>query len=447
MSQACATKPYEAISLMLIWLVKIGEPVPVEDGLNDRLLRTGLMAHLLAKHGHEVVWWTSTFDHIRKKHRFECDHCVKVRDGLEIRLLHGCGYQSNVSLSRLRDHRQIARRFAALAEDMPRRPDIIVAGMPPIETSREAITYARRHGVPVVLDIVDWWPDVFLDVLPRLLRLPGYVLLTPLFLTLRAVCRETTAITGTTEQFVDWGLQRGGRRRSAWDRSFNIGYMRTPLPTDELLRAARHWDELGITAGNGEFNVVFFGNIGRQFALVPVLEAARLLRATGRRIHFVLCGAGDRLEHYRSLAAGLDNVSFPGWVDAAQIRVLMQRSAVGLAPYVDRRDFAMNIPSKPAEYLSGGLPIALSLDHGVLCDLLRERDCGFSYGGDAQKLADRLCRLYECPQEVRRLSSNAKALFEEEFVADTICSEMAAHLERIVAATKNGERPAAEDQL
>jgi len=67
---------------MKIWLVTIGEPVPVHEGVRDRLCRTGYFAHLLANHGHNVVWWTSTFDHFRKKHLFEADTFLPVNERL-----------------------------------------------------------------------------------------------------------------------------------------------------------------------------------------------------------------------------------------------------------------------------------------------------------------------------------------------------------------------------
>ena len=39
---------------MHIWLVTIGEPLP-EDGTNERLHRTSILAKILIKRGYEVV--------------------------------------------------------------------------------------------------------------------------------------------------------------------------------------------------------------------------------------------------------------------------------------------------------------------------------------------------------------------------------------------------------
>ncbi|MGA2258803.1 MAG: hypothetical protein ABSG53_29400, partial [Thermoguttaceae bacterium] len=202
---------------MNIWLATIGEPVPVQDGADDRLHRTGFFAHFLAGHGHDVTWWTSDFDHFRKKHWFGKDATLKVSDRLTIRLLHGCGYGSNVSFGRIRDQRQIAKKFAALGRQAPRPPQIIVAALPTIELCDESVRYGRERNVPVILDMRDMWPDLFADVVPRPLRVLAMLPLLPMFLQSRRACAGATAIIGVTDPFVDWGLRRGRRKRTPKD--------------------------------------------------------------------------------------------------------------------------------------------------------------------------------------------------------------------------------------
>ena len=151
---------------MNVWLVTIGEPVPIREGSRDRLHRTGYFARFLADRGHEVAWWTSTFDHFRKRHWFDEDTTVELGTGLKARLLHGCGYRSNISLARFHDHRQIAKKFAHHARAAAAAPDIIVSALPTIELCLESVAYGRRRGVPVVLDMRDMWPDIFVDTVP-----------------------------------------------------------------------------------------------------------------------------------------------------------------------------------------------------------------------------------------------------------------------------------------
>jgi glycosyltransferase involved in cell wall biosynthesis len=286
----------------------------------------------------------------------------------------------------------------------------------------------------VVLDIVDLWPQVLVELLPRVCRSVGRAALAPLYFSARAACREATAIFGPTEPFVDWGLRLGRRNGSEWDRSFAPGYVLTPVSPERQKTAEEFWDQRGVASKSDAFYAVFLGTIGRQFTFEPIFDAARILQQARQPIRFVFAGVGDCVEHYKSRAAGLDNVDFPGWVGMPEILTLMRRSAIGLAPYRTTPNFTMNIPGKIAEYLAGGLPIALSLSHGVMHNLLRDRCCGFSYDGDPRVLADRLGHLCERREDLASLSANARALFDEAFTVEAAYGELTSHLERMVAA-------------
>jgi glycosyltransferase involved in cell wall biosynthesis len=416
---------------MKIWLVTIGEPVPLGEGRSDRLHRTGYFAGLLADRGHEVTWWTSTFDHFRKKHHFREDTTVAIRSNLTCRLLSGCGYRSNLSLTRIRDHRQIARKFASQAARMS-PPDILVAAFPIIELSLESVRFGKREGVPVVLDMRDMWPDIFVDSIPGFFRPIARLALGPLFRQAYAACSRAAAITGITEAFVEWGLARGRRKRSAFDRAFPLGYTVVPPSPDAIAKAEAYWDGLGVTAEGRDFVVSFCGTVGRQLDLETVISAARSLEGKARKFRFVLCGTGDRLEHFRGVSADVKSVLLPGWVGAAEIYVLMRRASVGLDPLPDRYDFLATVNNKAIEYMSAGLPVISSPKQGVLHDLLRQWNCGIScHSGDAQGLAAVLLRLRGDASELAEMSRNAARLFEETFQAERVYGAMADHLGEI----------------
>jgi len=223
---------------MRIWLVTIGEPLPIDPG-SPRLLRAGLLAGMLADAGHEVVWWTSSFDHVNKIHRVPADMRIRQRRGLEIALLRGPGYRRNLSLMRIWDHRVLARRFSDLVSHQI-KPDIILASFPAIELCLAAAQYGRAQGVPVVLDVRDLWPDIFLDYMPPILRPLARLALRPLFSETDKAFRFATAITGITRPFVEWGLKHAGRISTGLDRDFPMGYPAT-LPTTESLAEANLW--------------------------------------------------------------------------------------------------------------------------------------------------------------------------------------------------------------
>lgn len=416
---------------MRIWLVTVGEPLPT-DGSNERLLRAGILASFLVRKRHEVLWWTSAFDHVRKTHRAVENTFVSLAGNYRIAMLHSCGYRRSISLARLSDHRGLARKFMELAPSEP-APDVILCSMPTIELSREAVRYAKDRGIPIVLDIRDLWPDVILDIAPPWARWPAQLFLSSLFRDLREACAGATAIIGITDPIVEWGVRYAGRPKTGLDRDFPLGYVEQIPHPGEMEKAQRFWDDLGIGTDPEEFLVCFFGTIGRQFDLDTVIMAARRLEGGPRRFRFVLCGSGDMLPHYRKRAKDITSVVFPGWVGAAEIRTLMRFARAGLAPYRNSLDFRLSLPNKSIEYLSAGLPLVSSLT-GELERVLDEHGCGVTYKeGDAESLATTLVELYDHRARLETMAANAMTLYQGRFTAESIYNELCVYLEDLAS--------------
>lgn len=414
---------------MNIWLVTVGEPLPTDDS-NARLLRTGLLAGELVKKGHHVTWWTSTFNHSNKSQRYGQDTWIDVSRGYRIILLHGKRYDNNISLSRIRNHRQVANRFRLLARHES-RPDVIVCSLPTLELSLAASDYGIMFKVPVVIDVRDLWPDIFVDLAPNYLKPVLRAGLRPLYRAASRACRNAAAIIGNSPEFLDWGLSHAGRNKTGFDRVFPFGYSSKPPAKAEQSRAISYWEKLGLKKNHSVFIACFFGTLGRQFDMETVIEAGRKLDSNSRLFRIVICGAGDRLDEYKSLAQNCKNILFPGWVGKAEIWALMQMSSVGLAPYISNQGFTGNLPNKPLEYMSGSLPVISSLS-GYLAELLDESQCGITYrNGDSDKLACILEALYDAPQRLSAMSENAYALFQERFMAEKIYPEFVDYLEHL----------------
>jgi hypothetical protein len=53
---------------MKVWILQTGEPLPIDaNGL--RPMRAMNLTKSLIDHGHEVILWSSNFDHFSKSHR------------------------------------------------------------------------------------------------------------------------------------------------------------------------------------------------------------------------------------------------------------------------------------------------------------------------------------------------------------------------------------------
>jgi glycosyltransferase involved in cell wall biosynthesis len=423
---------------MLIWLITVGEPLPIDEG-NPRLLRTGILAQMLVERGHRVVWWTSTFNHVSRKQRSDRDQSIDVTDGYRIKLLHGLGYKQNVSMRRLVDHIIIAKKFKRLAALEP-SPDIILCSMPTVELSSASVEYGSQLGIPVVLDIRDLWPDAIVDVLPVWTRHLARSLLRPMATSLQFACREAKGIFGITEDFLEFGLGYAGRSRGAFDDVFPSAYPLLRVEDQQMAMADRFWTDHVFGHAKPRFVVCFFGNFGHRVDFDTVIRSARRLHQLGRQVYFVMCGAGDNLEKCKKLAEGCDNILFPGHVGAVEIRSLMTHSSIGLLPYESTFDFVRSYPNKLIEYLSGGLPVVSSL-RGLCQRLLADHDCGITYEiGNVDQLVSILIGLTQDSSRLLTMSNNAMHLFANKFVADKVYEAMSKRLESFAAGEASKSR-------
>jgi glycosyltransferase involved in cell wall biosynthesis len=408
-------------------MITVGEPLPI-DGKNERLYRTGILSQLMADEGHEVTWWTSSFNHTKRAQRTTEQMAVRVSPNLTIRIVPEPGYSKSVSVRRILSHATCARRFRKMAMADP-RPDVILVSYPTIELSRAAIRLGKKMDVPVVVDIRDLWPDIFLQIFPRGLRGLGKLCLWPYDYFARQVFRNADAIVAITAGIRDWGLTKAGREPGPLDRDFPFGYAAQEAPDPEATDARAFWASRGVTDDN--WNICFFGAIGKQTRFEPVIQAARLLQEELPQVRFIICGTGEMLPEYEQMAKGLSNVLFPGWVDKNQINTLMALSQMGLTAYPSSEDFLLSIPNKPIEYLSAGLPILSNID-GVLGALIRENRVGATYrSSDPSSLIDALGGLIDDPAAVDAMRAASHALFEREFDAQKVYSNYSEYLQSV----------------
>ena len=417
-------------SLLNVWVVTTGEPLPLDDG-GVRLLRHGIMAAMMLKRGWQVTWWTSNFDHTTKivRHADSLPVIQAVTPGYRLILLPSRGYAKNVSWARIADHRDIATGFTRFA-DAERVPDVILCSYPTIELADAATRFGARRGVPVVLDVRDLWPDIFIELAPRGLRWFARCLLWPYKRQGQKALQRAHALTAITEPIVDWACAFAGRKRRPLDRSFALACPDPhPLATQTLHDAALRWRQRGVNQTH--FVVCFFGALGRQFDFQTVLHAATLLEHQCPRALVVLCGQGQALQHLQAEAAKRPNLVVPGWLGQADLQSLMHISAAGLAPYINEYSFTLSVPNKIIEYLSGGLPV-LSCLKGHTQALLDANDCGLAYQEhDAQSLCDGVIKLFNDPDLSSCLKRNSLHLYLSHFTAEKVYGDMLDHLAAI----------------
>jgi glycosyltransferase involved in cell wall biosynthesis len=410
---------------MKIWLTHVAELLPIDrDG---RLFRYGILSDMLCAQGHCVTRWSPTFNHFSKRQRCLNDKTIEVKKDYRIELLYAPGYNRNISLARIRFHYQIARAIERRMNQEP-PPDIILSGIPTPEMCLVALRYAHKHGIPLVMDVRDLWPDIYLTLVPKAFHCLARLALLPKSRTNRHIFGGAAAIFGVSETYLNWGLGFAGRDRCQADGVFPLGYPEPSYSEKIIVQEKERLIEFGVDENKAI--CCYFGQFEASCDLFTVIDAARILEKDGYKdVQFVLCGAGTKLQAVRERSSGLRNVILPGWVSAPTIHALMQMSKIGLAAYAEGAP--QSLPNKPIEYLAGGLVVVSSLT-GELENILSGECCGITYqAGDVHALVDVIRFLVEHPGETSRMRRKARAVFEDRFSVNRVYPVMIERLERI----------------
>jgi glycosyltransferase involved in cell wall biosynthesis len=411
---------------MRIWIVMTGEALP-SDGKNVRLRRAATLARECAVRGHDVTWWTSTFNHQGKIQRAGADKGVTTEEGVRVEMLYSPAYRRNVSIGRLINHRLLGKSLARrIQKETP--PDVIFCAWPTIEFSVVSTAFGHRNGVPVIIDVRDLWPDIFLDVVPRQLRPVMRVALQPMVRAAKDVFRKCAGITAISPGYLDWALGYAKRPRNKFDQVFPLGYEK-PTPSD--IDAAQARRELAGAGVDPAKKICWFvGVFGATYDLTTVIKTAALLQERGRDdIQFVLSGGGEKNSEWRKMAEGLRNVVFTGWVDGAKIVCLGEMSSIGLAAYT--LSAPQGLPNKLYEYMAFGLPVVSSL-RGEAEQFLAENRCGLTYQSNSpESLISELLRLVDNQQLQSEYGANGRELYNTQFRSEKVYPAMVDYLETV----------------
>lgn len=415
---------------MKVWIVSVGEPLPT-DGKNTRLRRMGNLAECISQNGHNVEWFSVSFDHYKKVQRCYEDKDININNNFIMHLSHVNGYKKNISLARIIHHKVSAKQIYKKMNSLD-KPDVIISSMEPLEVADIATQYGIENSVPVVVDVRDLWPEIYYEVIPKKL----HFLLNPYVnhcrIVLNRIMSNAYSIVGLSEGFLKYGLSFANRDKKEIDRVFPIAY---PNYNYELYKGKfkEYWCEYGLN--KDDFIIAFLGNFGKQFDFDAIVEASNRLK-NNSKIKFVLCGTGPQLKDIKNRTS--ENVIFPGWIEKEQILSLAANSSLGIAPYINSINYTQNTPNKFGEYLSAGLPVLVSVT-GCMKDLLDKNECGYYYK-DANELSKVIQFYYNEKEKLKKHSKMARKLYEEDYNGDISYNKMLDYLIEISEKYKIGKK-------
>ena len=407
---------------MNVWIHILGEPIE-SDARNIRLHRAGTLAKFLVNRGHKVTLWTSNVDHVSKKLRCKKTTITKIHEDYTEVQLAGRLYKKNISFSRILHNIDVTKEFKKIVNNF-KKPDVVITNYPIIELSEAVIDYSKNNKIPSIVDIRDFWPDIFYETLPKSLKFIGNYIFWPWQNKAKKIIKNVTAVTGISDAAISWARNKNNQDVKLIDKSFPLAYE----STHDFKFNQKFLDKNNIDPYKHNI-YCFFGNLSKRIELRTLTEAAKILNKTNKQIKFIVCGNGEMKNFLINEAKNCSSLILPGWINKDEINTLLTVSKAGILPYPSSMDFKRSYPNKVGEYLSKNLPILSSVT-GEMESLLKNWECGITYKNNSPKSLVHAIESLERDEDSRiKMSNNAKKCFHNKFDSEIVYNNYVSFVE------------------
>ena len=300
---------------MHICIFQTGEPLHIDKG-DYRPMRCILLADELVEKGHKVTIISSAFFHQRKIHRANTFKKIEIHKNLSIHLIPSLGYKKHIGIMRILDHLLLAYNLNTfLKKRKGFNPDKIFLGFPPIFTSFIFVKWANKKNIPLILDVKDKWPEIFIEPFPSFIKPGVRFLLEPYFFITKYTFRKSNKITSITKAYINW-IKGFISDFSNDDKYFVSSLTRKnfTLSKNQHLEGLEFWRNHGISLMDEKY-LCFVGSFSKSFNFNLILKIAIKLEQKFPNIKIVLCGSGDQYEILCNKFSQLSNVIIMGEIN------------------------------------------------------------------------------------------------------------------------------------
>lgn len=278
----------------------------------------------------------------------------------------------------------------------------------PVMSANPAIAYANRNHVPLLIYVIDIWPES--------LTAGGIKRTSLVFKVFSKISKD---IYEKADRLAVTSLGFEGYIARLLGRSVNCCYL--PQYAEDVFTE----NDVSVEgAADDSFpcekvNVMFAGNIGRAQSLQTFVRAAALLKDEDFVFHAL--GSGVELGECQELALrlGADNVVFHGRRPVEEMPGYYSKADAMVATFADNPILGYTLPRKIQTYMAAGKPIIGAVT-GEARRVLEEAQCGFNCNAeDAHGLAECIRKFGKLNiAERESLGANAQRYYREHYSED-----------------------------
>lgn len=368
--------------------------------------RFSFLAELLAKRGYDVTLISSSFYHVKKKKR----DLEKLRKGnypYRLFFLEEPGYPKNVSLKRIYSHHVAAKN---LQNHLKRENyDLVYCALPPNDIAKVAGRYARKNGIPFIVDIEDLWPEGWKIVLGEYKIFD--MLCLPIKRDAEIAYQCADGVVGTSREYMERIYKNQPEKKGKILEE--IVYV--SIDIDEFDKGAEKFKD-EIKKKEGEFWVTYAGTLGTSYDISTLIKAAQKLYEKGyTKIKILLLGTGPMKEKWEKEAALYPcNVKFYGFVPYPKMAAVLAKSDVLVNSYV--KTAVQSIVTKIGDYLAAGKPMINTCSSREFRTKVEEDGFGINIEAEVpEELEKAILYFYNKKETSEKMGEQARIIAENEF--------------------------------
>lgn len=293
---------------------------------------------------------------------------------------------------------------------------VFVCQLSPIFIAFPAILYRFFSKTPVVMWVLDLWPESLKSVS----IIKSQVFLKFIGSIVTFIYNRCDLILGQSPSFrkdISNYTDLEGKFGVLYNWAEDIFSLPVITNTEEMLKTR-----------DNAFNIIFAGNVGDAQSLDTAVRAFKLVIDKGTKVKFHIIGDGRALVSLKQMTTDLSlgsSVFFYGRLPLESMPQLFNEADALFLSLKSSPVFDLTIPGKLQSYLASGKPIIAALS-GEAKNIIEYAKCGLcSEAENIEGLAkniEKICTLKE--SDLLKMAANARAYFEECFSKNTIVDKL-----------------------
>jgi len=378
------------MSLMKIHIVNPYGTLPDEGW---RKYRTNIAAEELAKRGHDVILWISNIDHRSKKTRSANLKEFEIAPNFRIIVVPSTPYNGNASIGRVKYERSFAKSVVLEFNKNNFDADCVIITDPCLFYGRIIYKIVQKSKAKFVIDILDLWPEVFVVLLPKVVRKFSKFALSYFYSLRKKLYLKADGIIAVTQDYLDIAISDIG------DKLAKVVYIGIDL--DDVLVSKNLTNFQDVKKEEGEKWVVYAGTLGINYDIRNILKLGLELEKDAMLIKLIIAGDGPMNNEVIEFISAhkLTKTIYVGRLNLSEINNLFSLSDVALSTYLEGS--TVSLPVKAFDYIAYGIPVVNSLGR-ELASIISTHNIGLNYKAEdfsdlytkvSQLLSDDLSRI------------------------------------------------------